>query len=444
MLRIRTLSVAIVVISALLVSAVPVAAAEPETPTIPEVQVVFCHSPYLDHTEGIIGIEKGWFKEVGITIMPEPYGKIPATENSVQMLASGACDIFSASAQFMLPSKANVPEFKWFVHGDMFQGYALMAQPDAGYKSVDEFIQEGKSPDEAIALAVQQMKGKRFAYPSEAAIKGFINLILEKAGMTLDDVENIVAEDAKTWAMMIAKQADFEVGGVPARLTLQTKGFKPIITSLDLAKYAQPSADSKELRAVFHDGWGALDKWIFNNYDTMLRMSSVLFRITKFQNTNRDEALKIHVPFLNSAAGTDISLETAVVVYESLDPFVTFEDQAAWYLDDQNPLNYKYVLGSAIKMWEEQGLFQPGEVTIEDVAIAETVYRQFVALKGLSETYMGNAQQLIKQADKAGKAVPKAKELLTKAKALYDAYDFLDAYRFGKAAMEWAQYEVEQ
>ena len=444
MWKVRTVPAVIIVISILLLSVVPAAAQEPEIPTIPETQLVFCHFPYLDHTQGIIGLEKGWFKDVGINIEPEPYGKVASTESGVQVLASGACDVMSASAVFMLPSKQNVPNFKWFVHGDMFQGYALMAQPDDGYKSVTEFIAEGNSPDEAMKLAVQQMKDKRFAYPSEAAIKGFISLVVEKGDMTLDDVQSIVAEDAKTWAMMIAEQADFQVGGVPARLTLETKGFKPIITSQDLAQYAEPSAESSELRAVFQDGWGALDKWIFNNYDDMLRLSSVMFRIAEFQNTNRDEALAIHVPFLNSAAGTDISPETAVVVYESLDPFLTFEDQAGWYVDDDNPLNEKYVTGSAIKMWEEQELFAPGEVTVEDVSIAAVVYRQFVAMKALTETYMEQAEQLIKQAEKDGVEVPTTKELLDKAKAQYDAFNYLDSSRFAKAATEWAGYEANQ
>lgn len=413
-------------------------AAQPAEPTIPQVKVRFGHFPYLDHTQGIIGLEKGWFKEVGIEFDPPPHGKVLATEGGVQALASGTVDVMSASAVFMMPSFKNVPPFKWFVHGDLFQGYALMAQPDAGYKSVEELVAEGMSRDEAIKVAVGQMKGKRFAYPSEAAIKGFIDLMLSKAGMTLDDVENIVAEDAKTWAMMIAKQADFEVGGVPARLTLQTKGFKPIITSLDLAQAAKPSADSVELRAVFHDGWGALDSWINANYDTMLRMSSVMFRITKFMNTNRDEALAIHVPFLNSAAGTEITPETAVVVYESLDPFVSFEDQAAWYLDDNNPLNEKYVTGAAIKLWEEKGLFQPGEVKVEDVSIAARVYREFLDMKAKSDAAFSEAEAAIATARGAGKDVSKATSLLERARKFYDAYDYLDAMRFGQAALAFA------
>ncbi|MBW7883652.1 MAG: ABC transporter substrate-binding protein [Caldilineaceae bacterium] len=389
-------------------------------------------------------MEKGWFEELGIAFDPEPYGNIPSTENLVQALASGACDVASASAVFMLPSVKDVPPFKWWVHGDMFQGYALMAQPDAGYKSVDEFIAEGKSPDEAMKLAVEQMKGKRFAYPPEAAIKGFIDLALSKAGMSLEDVTSIVAEDAKTWAMMIADQADFQVGGVPSRLTLETRGFKPIITSQNLAQFAKPSADSVELRSVFQDGWGSMDSWIDANYDTMMRMASVMFRIAQFQNTNRDEALAIHVPFLNSAAGTDITPETAVVVYESLDPFIPFDGQAAWYLDENNPLNYDYVTGSYIKLWEEKGLFAPGEIKVSDISMAKEVYQEFLDLKAEADKLFPEAEAAIAEAKEAGKDTAQAQELLDKARYWYDAFDYLDAVTWATSAIEWAQYEASQ
>jgi hypothetical protein len=64
----------------------------------------------------------------------------------------------------------------------MFLGYAIMAQPDKGYKSVQELIAAGVSPQEAVKKAVEQMRGKRFGYPAEMAIKGFINLALERGG----------------------------------------------------------------------------------------------------------------------------------------------------------------------------------------------------------------------------------------------------------------------
>src|SRR5262249_21391562 len=188
----------------------------------------------------------------------------------------------------------------------------------------------------------------------EAAIKGFIDIALRNGGLTLADVDAVGAPgDPANVALMQAKRADFQVGGVPSRMTLQIAGFKPILTSGDLASYASASADSVELRAIFHDGWVSTDTWIKANYETVLRIASVGFRINQFIAEHPDEAAAIHTPFLNSIAGTTFENGVAKVAYSGLDPFWTFDKQTGWILDDKNPLNGKYLIGATIKSYEE-------------------------------------------------------------------------------------------
>jgi len=408
-------------------------AAAPPIPEIPRVDVRFGHEPYGDHTQASIGVKKGWFDQVGINLVDG--GKVIANENVIPVFASGQVDVMSGSVPLLLAAVRQVPPFKGFFWGDMFQGYALMAQPDKGYKSVDEFMAAGASREQAIKEAVQQMRGKRFGYPSEMAIKGFINLALERGGLSLSDVKSVVAEDSRTAAMMVAGDLDFEVGGVPAHLTLQTKGFKPIITSFDLAASAKPSADSEELRAVFQDGWLASDKWLKDHYDTALRLASVGWRINQFIKDHEDEAMDIHIPFLNQAAGTNFDKNTFRVVYHSLDPFLTFDQQTDWYNNDNSPMNEKYVFGSYIRSYEQKGFFKPGEFKPSDFSIAAKVYNEMAARKQAAEKQMKEAQGLV------GDNTPKAKELLDEANKQFTAFNFLDADRFSKAAIEWAQFE---
>lgn len=406
-------------------------------PTIPHANVTFGHEPYLDHTQAIIALKKNWFSDVGITIQPKPYGKIISSDNAVPVLGAGTVDVESGSAPLFLPAKPHLPPFKCFVYGDLFQGYAIMAQPSGHYKSVDELVKTGMPRAAAIHEVIQQMKGKRFAFPPEAAIKGFINLALSSGGLTLSDVKSIVADDSKTSAMMIGGQADFQVGGVPSHLTLQTKGFKPIITSFDLAVSAKPTANSPQLQAVFYDGWCALDKWINANHDTMLRMASVLFRISAFQNSHRSEALAIHVPFLNSVAGTDFSPATAIVVYTTLDPFLTFAQERRVFLDPKYPLNEQYVTGAAIKLWEDKGLFPRGSVKVGDVSIASNVYREMLSLQYRALSDAAAARKALQ--GKTGASATQARTLLTRSSFYLGTYDYLDASRFAAAALAAAQ-----
>jgi len=407
------------------------------TPTIPHANVTFGHEPYLDHTQAIIALRQNWFSDVGITIQPKPYGKIISSDNTVPVLGAGTVDVESGSAPLFLPAKQHLPPFKCFVYGDLFQGYAIMAQPNGHYKSVDELVKSGMSRTAAIRTVIQQMKGKRFALPPEAAIKGFINLALASGGLTLSDLKTIVADDSKTSAMMIGGQADFQVGGVPSHLTLQTKGFKPIITSFDLAVSAKPTATSPQLQAVFYDGWCALDKWIDANHDTMLRMASVLFRISAFQNAHRSDALAIHVPFLNSVAGTNFSSATAIVVYTTLDPFLTFAQERRVFLDPKYPLNEQYVTGAAIKLWEDKGLFPRGSVKVHDVSTASDVYREMLSLQNRALLDVAVTRKALQH--KTGASAIQARTLLTRSSFYLGIYDYLDASRFAAAALAAAQ-----
>ena len=267
----------------------------------------------------------------------------------------------------------------------------------------------------------------RFAFPTEAAIKGFIDLSIQKGGMTLGDVDAVGApDDAANVALMQAGRADFQVGGVPSRMTLQIAGYKPILTSGDLAAYAGPSADSIELRAVFHDGWVASDEWIEANYETVLRLASVGFRINQFINDHPDDAAAIHTPFLNSVAGTNFADEVANVAYTSLDPFWTFDAQTGWIVDKANPLNAEYVIGSAIKIYEEQGLFEEGEYSWDQFTLAHRVYNDLVKYKSDAEAILAELE--------GAELSDEAAALRDQAQAFHAAFDFFDAYRFAKAA----------
>jgi ABC-type nitrate/sulfonate/bicarbonate transport system substrate-binding protein len=396
-------------------------------PEIPKVAVRFAHEPYFDHTQSIIGLKQNWFKDVGITFEPDNKGIVVNAGDVSAVYSSGRVDVISGSAQIFIPTARALPPPKMFFYSDIFQGYALMAQPDGNYKSFQEFAAGGMGPNEAFKATIAQMRGKRFAFPTEAPIKGFINLSLQKGGVTLSDLQAIGApDDSANVAMMEAKRADFQVGGVPSRITLQTAGFKPILTSGDLAAYAKPTADSTELRAVFQDGWLASEAWINANYDTVLRMVSVGFRINQYIADHPDDAAAIHTPFVNSVAGTSFKDAQAKIAYSGLDPFGTFDQQNGWIVDKSNPLNAGYVIGSAIKVYEEQGLLGPGELTWDKFTIVNKVYGDLLDYKSKTDV-------VLKQSE--GKTLdPSAKALVDKAKIFYANFDYLDAYRFAKAA----------
>ena len=388
------------------------------TSGIPQMTVRFAVEPYADHTDASIALAKGWFNDVGIDLH---WQNIDADKIS-SVLVAGTVDVASAAPALLIPSMKQA-QFQNFVFGDLFQGYAIMAQ--AGAKRYSDFVSAGQSPADAIRSTMAQLKGKTFTYPAEAAIKPFIDLAFQKGGLTLQDVQSQVQPDANGVALMLAKKADFEVGGVPSHVTLQSQGFVPILSSIDLVKAAVASPDSVELRAIAHNGWTTTKAYADANHDTLLRLASVKFRIMQFINDHPDEACSIQMPFLNQQAGSGFASAECKVIYNSLDPFYTFKAQSSWFNNKSDPLYWSYELDSVINLYVQQGLFTAGEFKAADISQADQIYQQLDQMRQQTEK---NLPQLVN-------ATGAAAQLRDMAKTYYDDFDYLDSSRLSQQAL---------
>ena len=411
----------------------------PPIPTVPEVAIRYYSLHAIDHTHIVIPLKRGWNKDVGISILPEPFGSSVGADKIVSGLTSGSVDIASGSTVFALAGYDKNDGYRDFGHGDIFQGFGFMVDPKAGYKSVEDFISEGKQPKDAIKATAEQFRGKKLSTLNEGGILGFINIALESAGMSIDDIEvQKFDTDSKIIAEMISGRADFAVGSAPGRISMTLEGFVPVLTSLHISKFAEASPDSKELRAVFHDGWATTPQYWESNRETVFRFMSMIYRTLRAMVDTPEETIPDHVDFYNSIAGATLTAEDAKIIYDELDPFVKYEDQGPWYEDEfrkSNPLHYCNVTGSHIKLWEENEVLKPGAWSCENASFSLELWSEFKAREANSAQLINKAEGLVSD------NTPQAKELLDKAKFFTEIYDFLDAERFAEAAIEWAEFE---
>lgn len=391
---------------------------------IPSKTIRFALQPYADHSYESIAIEKGWFKDVGVDLQP----KVVDADKVTSVLLSGSVDMGSINPVAFIPLLKR-GAFDSFTYSDVFQGYAIMAQPGSPDKTYSDFVSAGQAPEQAVRSTLAQLRGKRFTYPAEPTIKGFIATAFHKGGLSLnDDVKGNVTGDANGVALMLAKRADYEVGGVPSRISLESQGFKPLLTSIDLVKAAGPSPTSEEIRAIVHGAWSTTKKYADANHDTLLRMTSVNLRLMQFMNDRRSEACDIHMKYLNSIAGTDFGQKQCDVIYTSLDPFYSLDKQKAFFEDKSNPLYWSYALSSTIALNEEQGLLPKGTYKPQDIASAPEVYRELLRLRDEAKA------NLAKLADATGQAATTAKLAQTN----YDNFNYLDAARLSREALKGA------
>lgn len=394
-------------------------------PEIPQVTIRFSHAPYVDHTDGSIAIEKGWFKDVGITLADPTWNvtfdKIPS------VLAAGTVDVASSNLYGLVPAMTKAKNLRMFAYGDLFIGFGIMGQP--GMKTYREFRESGLSSEEALKKAVGQMIGKTIAVSPSPPDRAFLTDVLKMAGYDASDVNLVTVEDPVGIAMMESKRADFQMGGAPARSTLEAKGYIPVITNIDVVEQA-PLGDT---RGIHHNGWATTTDFWEKNRDTILRLASVKWRIMKFINEHPDEALEIHMPFLNKISGHKMSIETGRATYNSLDPFYTFEDQYGWFFDPNDKFNEIYPIRAAIKSFESSGVLPEGAVKEDEISITKEVYSEMLAFKEKSEQEMKKAELAIEKSNAKEKNVSQAQELLEKARFYHEIYDYLDAYRFAEA-----------
>lgn len=341
------------------------------------VTVRFANLPYADHTITSIGVEKGFFKDAGISLRLDTI----KVEEAIPSLVNGKFDAISIPPGIIFSSFESAPNVIAFVFSDLFQGYALLAQPNSGYKRYSDFVSEGKTHSEAIAATVRQLKGKTFAYPPEVAIKPFIDKLLTDGSMSATDYKSLVLEDPLTIAAMRTKEADFQVGGVPSRIQLEKDGFTVLMSSSDIARGAKPSADSTELAAVLQNSWATTKDFAQKHPDVIQRLAGVNYRIIQFIKEHEAEAGRIHMGYLTKVTGQEFTEKDAKVIYQSLDPFFTFEEQKPWFQDPQNPFYYQHVNGAILNSFIAKGVFKSRTPTVEDVIVADDTYLTLEALK---------------------------------------------------------------
>jgi ABC-type nitrate/sulfonate/bicarbonate transport system substrate-binding protein len=419
-------------LAALLALAAPAADAAtsyiPATPEpgtdIPQVTVKFGMRPYADNTFYVIGIEKGWFKDVGITIEPAPYG-LKTTENQwISILLNEQVDINTATCSIMLPSYKTTDQLKCAGFAVTFFGSVMLANPKLGLKTVRDYAKGGTPFEEALRSALEPLVGQTVYVPAAVSEKEFNEVPFKLAGLDLPNY--VTMDDAQMLLLAKSGRLDFmHPGGAPIAQTLLDAGWTPVYDTGQLLEFGPGGVDSPLESLVFNNGWGSTADYINSNQTTMMRFASVAFRI--FDELKKDPFLYgVYAPYLNSVAGTSLDADGVRRTVENLDPFVPFEEQTKYFVDKAGPEYYGNSMGALIKALEASGTI-PAGITPDDVVWAAPMYHEMLDYKNKTDALFEQGKSTQLAGDR--------QQLLDQARQHYDWYNFLDAYRFATAAL---------
>jgi hypothetical protein len=386
--------------------------------TVPTVKVKFGMRPYADNTFYEIAIKKGWFSDVGIDL--DPAAGISTTEDQwTNLLLHGSTDINSDTCAILVTTYASSTDLKCIQHAVSFFGQVMFANPKLGLKSVEDYEAAGEDFKTALKDALTPLtKGDAvYVQPGTGEI-AFTQEPFKYAGVKQPNFKPVSDSDMFTQAQ--AGKINFlHPGGAPIAVELLKLGWKPIYSTKTLVNGA-PGSDSPFVGLVVNNGIAATAKYATSHEDTILRFTSVLYRIAAA--TKADPTLfDLQAPYLNSVAGTTLTGKDIADEFAEFHPLATFESAGKDYYDDPSSAQYYKTIGDAvIKDQVAAGTLKQGAVTADEFVWAPKVYADLAGYKKQYET--------IAAAGGGDTA------LMAKAKTYYDDYDYLDAARFALKA----------
>jgi hypothetical protein len=398
--------------------------ANPEPGTdVPAASVTFGMRPYADNTFYVIAMKKGWFKDVGITIRPEPEGMKVTDTNVNALLLNRQLDISSQYCPLMLPIYKTSDRLKCIAFTDNFLGMAILANPKLGLKGFDEHFAEGKNFEKAIKAAMEPMQGKTLVGAPQLSDRPFNEAVSKYSGVTwnLD-----VMDDAKALVLAKAGRVNFvNPEGAPIVYTLMQDGWTVLINNGHLYDHAPAAPDSPIQKLVAIVGIGANGDFVNKNQNTVLRFLSVVWRT--IDAVKKDPSLfELQAPYLNSVAGTSLDAAGVEATIKRLDPLSPFEYGSTYFEDKNSVLYWLNAWPAIIKDYVAHGVIPEGAVSADDFVWAAPIWQRM-------KSYHDKTDELL--AKLAGQELSGDKRaLVEKAKQYYEWYDFLDAYRLAVAA----------
>lgn len=390
---------------------------------IPKATIKFGMRPYADNTFYYIGMKQGWFDEVGISFDPAPYGMKANDSNVTTLLLNGQLDMISEFCPLMLPTYKDSDKLKCVAFTDNFLGNAILANPALKLKSFKDYIAEGKSYEEALKAALAPMAGKQLVGAPQLSDRAFEEYLNKTSGAGF---KLQVLDDAKSLVLAKAGKEDFvNPEGAPIVYTLRQAGWTDLVDIGDLIKNGPGGADSPLEPLIGVVGVGANSDYVNKNPNSVLRFMSVVWRI--IAETKKDPGLfDIQAPYLNSVAGTDLDGKGVADTVAILDPLTPFEENGKYYDDESSTVFYKNIYAATIKDFEAHKILPEGKVTPDSFMWGSPIWHLMLDYKKKSDDLFAKLGGMTLSDDK--------KMLMTKAKSLYDAYDFLDSYRLATAA----------
>lgn len=371
-------------------------------------------SPYGDELLAAAAIKRGYFSEVGISFSNGDFGVKTDLIKSVTPLLNNQIEIGSGYPPAVASQLDNVSGVVGFAYSDVFYGYRILA-PEGKFKTVKKEMAGGASFDDAITTVMAQLKGQDVILRTGVA-PTFYNLLCKHSGTSMDDWNITYLSNDDILRQAESGACDFvSPTGAVEISRLQKESWEPLVDLKEAIEYL-PKDETTALRATF-SGYVTTRDYAEKNWDTILRFTSVMYRIIDDMKEDPSGTAADFVDYVNDYTGSSLTADELADTFDGLYSLQDFDAADAMFNDSSADFNFDAVMNENLNVLNQEGVLK-GTYTADDLSIAKKVYNDLKEYKEKAESLLSNASE--------------GDETAEKAQGYYDIYDYLDAYNIAK------------
>lgn len=353
---------AVLVLAGTVVVGGSAAAQDPSEP----VTIRFGQLPYLDYAPWAIAEQQGYLADEGLTFETSTF---EVEQPMYEAMLGGSIDVGDSGDTPFILAAARAPELRLITLTNIFAGYSIMSRPDDGFRTFDEFVEDGLNREDALAKAAGQLEGKTIILPGGASFTPVLDTALGYAGLTRDDLTILDMDPVEGAAAFIRGEADFYSDGLPQRFRLEQEGMVNILTGPQLAGGAMDLA-----------GLGTTQAFIDANPTVPARLLRAWYRSMDFLRDNEEEALRIMSDWINEQSGAGFTPEDAKRFITDLVIMPTQDEAAALFWDDpESPFFYRDRLEFVVDFFAETEGLDASAIDLDSLVPAPGIFAEAMA-----------------------------------------------------------------
>ncbi|MEW6579578.1 MAG: ABC transporter substrate-binding protein [Chloroflexota bacterium] len=299
-------------------------------------------TPFQDMLSIQVGVEQGFYEQVGIDLqlLNVPY------ETVTEILAAGEADLSAMCETTIVTVWDTFPKQRIANIFYTFEGSAIMVRPGSGFKPYLEFLSELGDPQAAMNATVAQLKGKDVLTTKGSDMEMGVAAALRAGGLDISDVNIIDMNPDDGLAAFLAGTGDAFLGGLPHRFRLVKEGMQTLVTAQDVGS-----------EAVVLCGFSATEDYVEDNFDTLVDFTRGTFLTMQYVNANQDAAFGRITELLNSYTGAQMTIQDIKNLWNRIEFFPTTGAEMYWLLvSPQGARYWRPRMEFVYEFYSEQGL----------------------------------------------------------------------------------------